>query len=164
MAKAFDVAIGLAGIPLLVRGCQGSFVGRVVDAVTAERAALLDEGVPEREVRLALARAGFAAPALSTKDPVVAQVDRGEGDSAVDLRDAVERLTMVAAVAARRAVADGSAVTEAEANIGSIVGAGFPIWTGGAAQYVAAYPGGAAAFLARADELAARHGDRFRCA
>ena len=49
----------------------------------------------------------------------------------------------------------------ADANIGSIMGIGFPAWTGGAAQYITGYPRGKAAFVARAKELAARYGDRF---
>jgi 3-hydroxyacyl-CoA dehydrogenase/enoyl-CoA hydratase/3-hydroxybutyryl-CoA epimerase len=51
--------------------------------------------------------------------------------------------------------------TTADANIGSIMGIGFPPWTGGAAQYIAGYPGGRTAFVARAKELAARYGERF---
>ena len=56
------------------------------------------------------------------------------------------------------------------ANIGSIMGIGFPPMTGGAAQFMTGYqdpenadgPIGLAAFLERADELAAAYGDRFR--
>jgi len=47
----------------------------------------------------------------------------------------------------------------AEANIGSIFGIGFPAWTGGAMQFIASE--GRELFLARADELAGRFGDRF---
>ena len=55
----------------------------------------------------------------------------------------------------------------AAANIGSIMGIGFPPNTGGAAQFMTGYEGadgaiGLAAFLARADELAEKYGDRFR--
>ena len=41
------------------------------------------------------------------------------------------------------------------------MGIGFPPWTGGTHQYIVGYPGGQAAFVARAKELAARYGDRF---
>ena len=47
----------------------------------------------------------------------------------------------------------------AEANIGSIFGIGFPAWTGGAMQFIAAEGGDR--FLANARALADRHGDRF---
>jgi 3-hydroxyacyl-CoA dehydrogenase/enoyl-CoA hydratase/3-hydroxybutyryl-CoA epimerase len=56
-------------------------------------------------------------------------------------------------------------MTTADANIGSIMGIGFPPWTGGSAQYIVGYEGplgtGKGAFVARAKELAARYGERF---
>ena len=65
---------------------------------------------------------------------------------------------------------EGVIESAAAANIGSIMGIGFPPNTGGAAQYMTGYqdpadtdaPVGLAAFVARADELAERYGDRFR--
>ena len=53
----------------------------------------------------------------------------------------------------------------ADANIGSIMGIGFPPYTGGSAQFIVGYQGalgtGKEAFVARARELAAKYGDRF---
>ena len=49
----------------------------------------------------------------------------------------------------------------ADANVGSILGIGFPVWTGGVLQYVNQYAGGPAGFAARARELASRYGERF---
>ena len=46
-----------------------------------------------------------------------------------------------------------------EANIGSILGIGFPAWTGGAIRYIASE--GLARFEANADALAQRHGAAF---
>ena len=46
--------------------------------------------------------------------------------------------------------------------IGSLLGIGYPPWTGGVVQYVEGFPGGVAGFVARADALADRHGERFR--
>jgi 3-hydroxyacyl-CoA dehydrogenase / enoyl-CoA hydratase / 3-hydroxybutyryl-CoA epimerase len=48
-----------------------------------------------------------------------------------------------------------------DANIGSIFGIGFPAWTGGVLQFINSE--GSAKFAARADALAARHGERFTC-
>ena len=42
----------------------------------------------------------------------------------------------------------------ADANIGSILGIGFPGWTGGVLQYINGYEGGLPGFVARARELA----------
>ena len=51
-----------------------------------------------------------------------------------------------------RSVADG--------NIGSIMGIGAPVWTGGLIQFVNTY--GLERFIARCDELAANYGERFK--
>ncbi len=48
-----------------------------------------------------------------------------------------------------------------DANIGSIFGIGFPPLHGGALQYINAYDGGPAGFVARSRELAAAYGARF---
>jgi 3-hydroxyacyl-CoA dehydrogenase/enoyl-CoA hydratase/3-hydroxybutyryl-CoA epimerase len=56
---------------------------------------------------------------------------------------------------------EGVLRSAAEANFGSIIGIGFPPWTGGVLRYVEQYPGGAAGFAERARELAARYGPRF---
>ena len=48
-----------------------------------------------------------------------------------------------------------------DANIGSILGIGYPGWTGGVLQYINQYSGGLPGFVARARQLAARYGERF---
>jgi len=60
-----------------------------------------------------------------------------------------------------RCMDEGVITTAADANIGSIFGIGFPAWTGGVARYVEQYEGGVAGFVARAQELAERYGERF---
>jgi len=55
---------------------------------------------------------------------------------------------------------EGVLTSVADANIGSIFGIGFPAWTGGAAQFVN-YVGVKKKFVARADELAKKFGERF---
>jgi 3-hydroxyacyl-CoA dehydrogenase/enoyl-CoA hydratase/3-hydroxybutyryl-CoA epimerase len=61
-----------------------------------------------------------------------------------------------------RCLAEGVLTSAYEANIGSIFGIGFPAWTGGAIQFIASE--GRERFLARADELAGRYGERFALA
>lgn len=57
---------------------------------------------------------------------------------------------------------DGVMDSDADAKIGSIFAIGYPAWTGGVRQFITGYPGGGkAAFVRRADELAARNGSRF---
>lgn len=47
----------------------------------------------------------------------------------------------------------------ADANVGSILGIGAPLWTGGYLQFINTY--GKDKFIARCEELAGRYGDRF---
>jgi 3-hydroxyacyl-CoA dehydrogenase/enoyl-CoA hydratase/3-hydroxybutyryl-CoA epimerase len=81
--------------------------------------------------------------------------------AAVDLHELEERMLVIEAVESARCVEEGVIVQTADANIGSIMGIGFPPWTGGVLQYINGYPGGVAAFVARADEFAAKYGARF---
>jgi 3-hydroxyacyl-CoA dehydrogenase/enoyl-CoA hydratase/3-hydroxybutyryl-CoA epimerase len=92
---------------------------------------------------------------LATEFPVQGK----PGD--VDLHELSERMLVIEAVESARCVEEGVLITTADANIGSIMGIGFPPWTGGVLQYIDGYPGGKAGFVARADELAKKYGDRF---
>ncbi|MDT0306547.1 3-hydroxyacyl-CoA dehydrogenase NAD-binding domain-containing protein [Streptomyces sp. DSM 44917] len=78
-----------------------------------------------------------------------------------ELTEPAERMLFVEALDSVRCLEEGVLTSVADANIGSIMGIGFPAWTGGVLQYINGYPGGPAGFAARARELAARYGDRF---
>ncbi|MFJ9656397.1 3-hydroxyacyl-CoA dehydrogenase NAD-binding domain-containing protein [Streptomyces griseoflavus] len=78
-----------------------------------------------------------------------------------DLTELRERMLFVEALDSVRCLEEGVLVSVADANIGSILGIGFPAWTGGVLQYINGYEDGLPGFVARARELAARHGDRF---
>jgi 3-hydroxyacyl-CoA dehydrogenase/enoyl-CoA hydratase/3-hydroxybutyryl-CoA epimerase len=86
--------------------------------------------------------------------------------SALSLRDLEERLLFIESIEAVKCFDEGVIESVADANIGSILGIGFPGWTGGVLQYINGYEHpvrgtGMAAFVARARELAARYGARF---
>ena len=70
-------------------------------------------------------------------------------------------MLIIESVESARCVEEGVLIQTADANIGSIMGIGFPPWTGGVLQYINGFPGGVAAFVARADEFADKHGERF---
>ena len=80
----------------------------------------------------------------------------------VDLAELSERMLVIEALETARCFDEGVLTSVPDANIGSIFGIGFPAWTGGVVQYVEGFPGGVAGFVRRADELAARHGPRFK--
>ncbi|MFC5176393.1 3-hydroxyacyl-CoA dehydrogenase NAD-binding domain-containing protein [Nocardioides taihuensis] len=84
-----------------------------------------------------------------------------------DFDDVKDRLLFVEALETAKCFEEGVIESAAAANIGSIMGIGFPPNTGGAAQFMTGYESragriGLAAFVARADELAERYGERFR--
>jgi len=83
------------------------------------------------------------------------------GSSKPPLQDMIDRMLFAEALETQKCFDEGVITTTADANIGSIMGIGFPPWTGGAAQFIAGYPGGKDAFVARAKELAQRYGQRF---
>jgi 3-hydroxyacyl-CoA dehydrogenase/enoyl-CoA hydratase/3-hydroxybutyryl-CoA epimerase len=85
----------------------------------------------------------------------------------IPFEDVKERLLFVEALETAKCFEEGVVTSAAAANIGSIMGIGFPPMTGGAAQYLTGYENasgeiGPAAFVKRADELAEAYGDRFR--
>ena len=83
------------------------------------------------------------------------------GTSQPPLQDMIDRMLFAEALETQKCLDEGVLTSTADANIGSIMGIGFPPWTGGSAQYIVGYPGGKAGFVARAKELAAKYGDRF---
>jgi 3-hydroxyacyl-CoA dehydrogenase/enoyl-CoA hydratase/3-hydroxybutyryl-CoA epimerase len=80
----------------------------------------------------------------------------------VPFEDMKERMLFSEALDTVRCLEEDVLTSVADANIGSIMGIGFPAWTGGALQYINGYEGGPAGFLARARELAERYGERFQ--
>ena len=82
-------------------------------------------------------------------------------EASVPFRDVQERLLFMMAVETARCVEEGVLTTVEDANIGSIMGIGFPPLHGGVLQYVDAYPGGVQGFVERARELAQQYGERF---
>ena len=74
-------------------------------------------------------------------------------------QDLIDRMMFVQAVDAARCYEERVTTTVADTNIGSILGWGFAPHQGGALQFINAY--GPNKFVARAQQLAARHGARF---
>ncbi|MFH9402164.1 3-hydroxyacyl-CoA dehydrogenase NAD-binding domain-containing protein [Streptomyces sp. NPDC017638] len=79
----------------------------------------------------------------------------------IPFRDMQERMLFAEALDTVRLLEEGVLTSVADANIGSVLGIGFPGWTGGVLQYINGYEGGLAGFTARARELAERYGERF---
>lgn len=97
-------------------------------------------------------RAGFW-PGLVEQFPAAAEVP--------PLRDISERLLFAEVLEAWVAHVEGVIESEPDANVGSLLGIGFPAWTGGVLRFLDQYDGGKAGFVARAEQLARRYGSRF---
>jgi 3-hydroxyacyl-CoA dehydrogenase / enoyl-CoA hydratase / 3-hydroxybutyryl-CoA epimerase len=85
---------------------------------------------------------------------------------AISLRDLKERMLFIESIESIRCLDEGVIESVADANVGSILGIGFPGWTGGALQYINGYEhpvhgNGPVAFVARARALARSFGERF---
>ncbi|MER8184767.1 3-hydroxyacyl-CoA dehydrogenase NAD-binding domain-containing protein [Kitasatospora sp. NPDC094015] len=80
----------------------------------------------------------------------------------IPFEDMKERMLFAEALDSVRCLEESVLTSVADANIGSILGIGFPAWTGGVLQYINGYPGGVPGFTARARELATTYGDRFQ--
>jgi 3-hydroxyacyl-CoA dehydrogenase / enoyl-CoA hydratase / 3-hydroxybutyryl-CoA epimerase len=85
----------------------------------------------------------------------------GDGPAAVDVAELQDRMTFVMSLETIRCVEEGVITSTPDANIGSILGIGFPARYGGALQYANQYAGGPAGFARRAQQLADRYGPRF---
>lgn len=83
----------------------------------------------------------------------------GGGILHIPYQDMKERILFIQAIETIRCMEEGVLESARDANIGSIMGIGFPKWTGGAIQFVNQY--GMEKFTARALELAAKYGPRF---
>jgi 3-hydroxyacyl-CoA dehydrogenase/enoyl-CoA hydratase/3-hydroxybutyryl-CoA epimerase len=86
-------------------------------------------------------------------------------DEPADLRDLKDRYLFIEALETAKCFEEGVITSAAAANIGSIMGIGYPPLTGGTVQFMQGYDGptgtGLPGFVARARELAAQYGDRF---
>ncbi|HEY0574074.1 MAG TPA: 3-hydroxyacyl-CoA dehydrogenase NAD-binding domain-containing protein [Pseudonocardia sp.] len=89
------------------------------------------------------------------------RTELGATNHEVDLTELSERMLFVESLETWKCVDEGVLTSIPDANIGSIFGIGFPPWTGGVLQYIDGYAGGKAGFVARADELAKKYGERF---
>ena len=86
-------------------------------------------------------------------------------DEPADIEDLKDRYLFIEALETAKCFEEGVIESSAAANIGSIMGIGYPALTGGTVQYMQGYDGrtgqGLKGFVARARELAAAYGDRF---
>jgi 3-hydroxyacyl-CoA dehydrogenase/enoyl-CoA hydratase/3-hydroxybutyryl-CoA epimerase len=74
--------------------------------------------------------------------------------------EVIKRIMYIQALETARCMEEGVVTTAAEADLGSILGWGFPAWTGGTLSYIDTI--GIRNFVAECDRLAKRYGKRFK--
>ena len=74
--------------------------------------------------------------------------------------EVVKRLMYIQALETTRCMEEGVVTTAAEADLGSILGWGFPAWTGGTLSYIDTI--GIRAFVAECERMSKRYGKRFK--
>ena len=86
-------------------------------------------------------------------------------DEPADIDDLKDRYLFIEALETAKCFEEGVIESAAAANIGSIMGIGYPPLTGGTVQFMQGYDGptghGIPGFVARADQLAKLYGERF---
>ncbi len=110
------------------------------------RPTVIDRMVDEFERGGRLAGAGFYEyedgkrtglwPGLRTTFPAA------DDPASISLEDLEERMLFIEAIETVKCLDEGVLESVADANIGSIIGIGFPAWTGGVLQYINGYDGG----------------------
>ncbi len=84
-----------------------------------------------------------------------------KADARVPFEDMKERMLFSEALDSVRCMEEGVLTSVADANIGSVLGIGFPAWTGGVLQYINGYEGGLPGFVARARSARGAVRERF---
>ena len=74
--------------------------------------------------------------------------------------EVMKRILYIQALETTRCMEEGVVTTAAEADLGSILGWGFPAWTGGTLSYIDTI--GIRNFVAECERLAKRYGKRFK--
>ncbi|MGW4533703.1 3-hydroxyacyl-CoA dehydrogenase NAD-binding domain-containing protein [Nocardia sp. NPDC004340] len=81
------------------------------------------------------------------------------GSTQISIDDLSDRMLFAEALETVKCFDEGVLNSVQDANIGSLLGIGFPAWTGGVIQFINQYEGGLSGFVTRARDLAARYGD-----
>lgn len=159
LAHAYVQAIGRT--PILVRDTGRGYVARLAQAAVAEGAALRGEGASDALIENACEQTDMQRGPLALAELFGIEVPPPpmREQDAPQLRDVQDRMLFILALEAAHCLERGIVASVAEANIGSILGVGFPRWTGGALQYIHQY--GLERFVAHADRLAAGGASRF---
>ena len=124
---------------------------------------VIDRMLDEFERPGKLEGAGFYEYAEGKRTGLWSGLKENFGGTNLDtpFEDLKERMMFIEAIESVKCLDEGVIESVADANIGSIMGIGFPAWTGGVLQYINGYEGGLQGFVDRCRELQETYGARF---
>lgn len=159
LAHAVDFVFQIGKTPIIVHDSPGLLTLRLSNAFVREWQALLDEGLDVSAVDAGALAAGFAEGPV-TKDGQAAQGPVAiTPENLIPLHDVKDRLLFCMALEAVRILQEGIVNDVRDGNIGSVMAAGYPRWTGGVFQFLNQY--GLSKAAERAQSLASKYGARF---
>ncbi|MDO9434671.1 enoyl-CoA hydratase-related protein [Hydrogenophaga sp.] len=161
VALIYDYVQRIGKTPLLVCDAGEGYVARLGRAAAHEAGTLRQQGASDALIENASLQTDLAQGPLSLAERfgVALPVWQTGAEPLPTVREIQDRILFAVALEAARCLETRRIASVREANIGSLLGIGFPRWTGGALQYIQQY--GIARFVQSADALAARLGDRF---
>lgn len=154
LALAFDFSRQIGKTPIIVNDSQGFFTSRVSATYLDEGLQLLQEGVTPFMIDRLAEQIGMLVSPLTTRDELSARAEQN-----IPYEDIKDRLLFRQVIESLKCLEEGVLRSIADGNVGSLLGIGAPIWTGGFIQFVNTY--GLDTFIARTQELADQYGERF---
>ncbi|GAB3747976.1 enoyl-CoA hydratase-related protein [Spirosoma pomorum] len=155
LAVAVDLARKLRKTPIVVHDSPGQYVARCSATYLDEGQRLLDEGFAASLIHAAGLQAGMATSPVPDTDSTETGTTEPTKENEIK-----NRLLFRQALEAVRCLEEGVIGTKLEADLGSILGWGFPSYTGGAVSFVDFV--GLSLFVETCNQLAATFGERFR--
>jgi 3-hydroxyacyl-CoA dehydrogenase/enoyl-CoA hydratase/3-hydroxybutyryl-CoA epimerase len=159
LAHAIDFVLQIGKTPIVVRDSPGLLTLRLNAAFVREGKALLDEGLDISAIDAGALAAGFALGPLASEDQAAQDPAAISPANHVPLQDVKDRLLFCMALESVRILQEGIVNDVRDGNIGSVMGAGYPRWTGGVFQFLNQY--GLSKAVERAQVLATMYGERF---
>ncbi len=159
LAVAMDYVRKIKRTPIVVSDSPGGYVSRCLTAYSDEGQQLLREGVNPVLIENGGKMAGMpTGPLVVLNDPLPASPKNTSVQ--LTLEEIKTRLLYRQAMEAVRCFEMNVVSTKLEADLGSILGWGFPTYTGGALSFV--HFVGLETFVNTSDRLADTYGERFR--
>lgn len=173
VAHAFDLAARLRKTPIALHGGTGFYSERVVNAYIDEGMRLLEEGTAPELIANAAAMAGMARGPLALAGEMRQAGDKYLQPSLQEkqelsalqpwqpvIEETGRRLLYIQALAAARCMEEGMLHHAADADVGAVIGWGFPAYTGGPLSLIDTL--GIARFVNECEDMARRYGPRFQ--